>query len=436
MRILLFFAACFFIFTQPAFAYPIDGFGLTGIRRLARLQRILTGEIKDKMPLPGAQKSIEDIKLNLYRTPKGDSLGYLPVAVDPDLQSALDALFPNLHRSYSLTLLDITPGRKIRYAQRQELKGFQPGSVGKLAVISGLFCELENLFPDSFELRRALLKKRVVKGGPFAVYDHHTVPFFDPETNKLVKRQVRESDEFTLYEWADHMLSVSNNGAASVVWREAMLMRFFGKKYLTLTQKEADDFFKTTKKSALADLAISVVNDPLRSVGITEDEWRLGTMFTRGASGIVPGKGGSLGTPLGLMKFLVALERGDIVDAASSLEIKRLMYMTDRRIRYAANKELNDAAVYFKSGSLYKCKPETGYTCAKYKGNVDNYMNSVAIVERGDTVVYLVALMTNVLRRNSNADHNALAGKIDKMIRDMTKVEPLEEKLKEPVEEE
>ena len=333
-------------------------------------------------------------------------------------------------------MIRITPGRKIRYAQRQELKGFQPGSVGKLAVISGLFCELENLFPDSFELRRELLKKRVVKGGPFAVYDHHTVPFFDPETNKLVKRQVRESDEFTLYEWADHMLSVSNNGAASVVWREAMLMRFFGKKYLTLTQKEADDFFKTTKKSTLADLAISVVNDPLRSVGISEDEWRLGTMFTRGASGIVPGKGGSLGTPLGLMKFLVALERGDIVDAASSLEIKRLMYMTDRRIRYAANKELNDAAVYFKSGSLYKCKPEAGYTCAKYKGNVDNYMNSVAIVERGDTAVYLVALMTNVLRRNSNADHNALAGKIDKMIRDMTKVEPLEEKLKEPVKEE
>ncbi|MEZ4982424.1 MAG: hypothetical protein R2769_12745 [Saprospiraceae bacterium] len=32
-------------------------------------------------------------------------------------------------------------------------------------------------------------------------------------------------------------------------------------------------------------------------MGISEDEWRLGTMFTRGATGIIPGKGGSLGTP-------------------------------------------------------------------------------------------------------------------------------------------
>jgi hypothetical protein len=397
-------------------AYPIDGYALTGIRRLLRLELIQKGEIKEASLLKGAQKSVEDIQLNLYQTPKGDSMAVLPEA-DPAFQKELNALFPNLHESYSISLLDITPGRPIRYAKRQEDRGFQPGSVGKLAVIGGLFCELENIYPDSFELRRELLKSKSVRAGRWALYDEHTVPFFDPKTRKFSKRQVQENDVFSLYEWADHTLSVSNNGAASVVWREVILMRVFGEKYPTLTQEEADLFFKNTSKSELSDLAISVVNDPLQELGISKDEWRLGKMFTKGASAYIPGKGGSIGTPEGLMKWMVALERGDIIDAATSLEIKRLMYMTDRRIRYAANEKLKEAAVYFKSGSLYKCDKSTMPDCGKYRGNVQNYMNSIAIIEHENGTTYLVALMTNVLKKNSNIDHNALAGRIDQLLK-------------------
>ena len=416
MSVKQFFICLFFagIFSQT-FAYPIDGYALTGIRRLLRLQLVINGEIKEKAPIAGAQKSINDIKLHLYGTEHADSLRELP-EVDPVLQRNLNALFPNLHESYSIALMDISPGKPIRYAKRQEERGFQPGSVGKLAVITGLFCELENIYPDSFEQRQNLLKTKFVKAGQWAIYDEHTVPFYDPETKKFFKRQVQAGDVFSLYEWADHMLSVSNNGAASVLWREIILMRAFGTAYPALTQEQADEFFKKTPKSTLSDMANSVVNEPLRALGITEDEWRLGLMFTRGASNQIPGKGGSIGTPRGLMKFLVALERGQVTDPESSLEIKRLMYMTDRRIRYAANESIKDAAVYFKSGSLYSCKPEEGYQCGKYKGNEKNFMNSVAIVEHGDSTVYLVALMTNVLRKNSNIDHNALAGKIDKLI--------------------
>jgi hypothetical protein len=93
------------------------------------------------------------------------------------------------------------------------------------------------------------------------------------------------------------------------------------------------------------------------------------------------------------------------------------MYSTDRRIRYATSPVLKEAAVYFKSGSLYKCKPEEGFSCGKYKGNVENYMNSVAVVEHPDGTIYMVALMSNVLRKNSGTDHMLLAGKIDKIIR-------------------
>jgi hypothetical protein len=402
--------------TTETNAYPIDGYGLTGIRRLLYLDLILKGELKGTVIIEGAQKTLEQIKLNLYQTPKGDSLKTLP-EVDPVLQKSLNTLFPNLDESYSISVIDITPGKPIRYAARKEDRGFQPGSVGKLAVISGFFCELSNIYPDSFEQRQELLKTKFVRSGKWGLYDEHTVPFFNPETKKLVKRTVQASDIFSLYEWVDHMVSVSNNGAASIVWREAILMRVFGDKYPTLTEEEGENYFKTTPKSELADIANSVVNDPLRSLGITEDEWRLGLLFTSGGTGYIPGKGGSIGSPKGLMKWMLALERGDLIDVPSSLEIKRLLYMTDRRIRYASNASLKDAAVYFKSGSLYKCDRTTMPDCGKYKGNVQNYMNSVAIVEHKDGTTYLVALMSNVLKKNSNIDHNVLAGRIDKIMR-------------------
>jgi hypothetical protein len=399
-----------------ALAYPVDGYTLTGIRRLLRLELIQKGEVKGRKMPPGAYKSLADIKLHLFGTPKGDSLGYLP-APDPALQKKLNALFPRMDESYSVALLDISPGRGIRYASRQATRGFQPGSVGKLAVISGLFCELETLYPDSFALRRELLKKKMVKAGRWAIYDEHTVPFFDPATRKYFRRQIRESDVFSLYEWADHMMSPSNNGAASVLWRELILMRVFGKDYPALTFEQGEAYFRKTSKSVLADIAISVVGDPLRAVGITPEEWRLGQLFTKGGTSYIPPKGGSIGSPEGLLKWMVAMERGVLVDDSSSLEIKRLMYLTDYRIRYAANKRLRTAGLYFKSGSLYSCKSEAGYHCVKYQGNVVNYMNSVAMVEHGDSTVYLVALMSNVLRRNSNTDHNALAGRIDALVR-------------------
>jgi hypothetical protein len=193
-------------------------------------------------------------------------------------------------------------------------------------------------------------------------------------------------------------------------------MREFGEKYPKLTEDEVETFFKGADKKRMTTVAMSVVNDPLRDLGIGEDEWRLGSLFTRGGKRRVSGTGGSQATPAGLMKWLVAIESGRLIDERSSLEMKRLMYVTDRRIRYAATNELDSAAVYFKSGSFYKCNRETMPDCGKYKGNVYNYMNSVAIVEQPDGTTYMVALMTNVLGRNSNWDHRLLAKNIDSII--------------------
>ena len=93
------------------------------------------------------------------------------------------------------------------------------------------------------------------------------------------------------------------------------------------------------------------------------------------------------------------------------------MYATDRRIRYASAPVLDDAAVYFKSGSLYGCSASLPGSCGDYAGNRMNYMNSVAIVEQPDGTKYIVVLMTNVLSRNSASDHRRLASEIDAMLR-------------------
>jgi hypothetical protein len=396
--------------------YPIDGYELTGIKRLKRLELIQSGEIVDPRALPpGALKRTADITLNL-RSRKEDSVATL-LKRDSAFQQEINTLFRGLDRSYSLTILDISDPNNIRYADRNEKAGYQPGSVGKLAVLVGLFTQLAKIYPDSWESRVQLLKNKSVKSGVWGLTDVHTVPIYNIEKKTQVKRQVIASDVFTLYEWADHMLSVSNNGAASIVWREVLLMAAFGADYPALTQEAADTYFKETPRKELTDLGNDVVNLPLRELGITHDEWRLGSFFTRGANTHVGDKGGSIGSPLGLMKFLVQLEQGNVVDEASSLEMKRLMYMTDRRIRYAQSPALKEAAVYFKSGSLYKCDRTKGEECGKYMGNVQNFMNSVAIIEHPDKCNYIVVLMTNVLRKNSATDHMYLASRIDKIIK-------------------
>jgi len=397
--------------------YPIDGYKHTGIKRLKYWELVKSGEITTRSKLPeGALKSYMDIELNLVSR-KGDSLNSF-LQKDPVLQKEISRLFRGLDKSYSLAVLDMSNIDTIRYASRREASGYQPGSVGKLAVLTGLFYQLANIYPHSFEKRLDLLRNKSVKSGNWGLRDIHTIPIYDIETKKMRRRQVIASDVFTLFEWTDHMVSPSNNGAASIVWREVLLMAAFKDKYPALTQEGADSFFSNTPRKELTDLGNDVVNLPLRDLGITADEWRLGTFFTRGARKYVGAKGGSRGTPLGLMKFLIKLEQGNIVDQKSSLEMKRLMYMTGRRIRYARASVLKKASVYFKSGSLYKCDRVKDENCGKYRGNVYNYMNSVAIIEQPDSSKYIVALMTNVLSKNSASDHLRLASKLDKIIRE------------------
>ena len=392
--------------------YPIDGYFVTKIARLIYVQKAVNSD-KPYTRIPeGALLKLDDIKLNLV-SKKRDSLKDILVE-DPEFAKKIKRVIPG--GNYSLTVLDMSNPDSLKYAAYNEDRGYQPGSVGKLVVLNAFFTELKKIYPNSWKSRTELMRNKRVKAGIFGTGDHHTIPVYDMETDKLVKRKVVASDEFNLYEWLDHMVSVSNNGAATVMFREAMLMNAFGKDYPNLTDEEGLEFFKTIPRDSITNLAHDVVNQPLRDLGITEDEWKLGGMFTRASEKYVGRKGGSSATPKGLMKFLVLLEQGKILDKESSLEMKRLIYLTDRRIRYAQSPRLDDAAVYFKSGSLYKCDREKNPDCSAYHGNVYNYMNSVIIVEHPNGKKYIVCLMTNVLNKNSAWAHLDLANKIDDII--------------------
>ena len=64
-------------------------------------------------------------------------------------------------------------------------------------------------------------------------------------------------------------------------------------------------------------------------------------MFTSGGSRVIPGTA-SYGTPRELLRWLVHLEQGKLVDEWSSLELKRLLYFARSRYRYASAPSLRE----------------------------------------------------------------------------------------------
>jgi hypothetical protein len=156
----------------------------------------------------------------------------------------------------------------------------------------------------------------------------------------------------------------------------------------------------------------------LLQAGIDTDNLQQGSFWTGSSKRKVPGTI-SFATPRELSRLAFRIEQGKLVDEWSSLQMKKFMYLTKRRYRYSYAPELAQSAVFFKSGSLYSCRPEEGFRCGKYMGNVRNLMNSVALVE-GLTLQephYIVTLMSNVLRFNSAWDHSRIAAAVHETIR-------------------
>ncbi|MCB1683598.1 MAG: hypothetical protein KDI31_03900, partial [Pseudomonadales bacterium] len=407
---------------QSPVAYPLDGAQASGINRLIGYQQ---AQLAAKGPriAKGGLLGMADIHLNLAEQADAPMFDTRPM--DARLLEAVESIFADRDPSNGFVVVDMSQPDAVVWAGVRPDVRQNPGSVGKLLPLVGLFDALARAFPD-LEDRRRILRDTRVLGGDWVLLDEHVVPKFDPETRINSFSILQPEESYSLAEWVDHMTSASANAAGSVVWREAMLLRHFGNRY-PVSEEESRAFFSTTPKGQLGALSQQVVNEPLAAAGIRLADMQQGSMFTRAGKQYVPGIL-SYATPRTLAQFVFRMEQGRLVDAWSSLEMKRYLYVTKRRYRYAYAPELAEAALYFKSGSLYQCRPEEGYRCGKYMGNTKNFMNVVTIVEwPGTDTRYFITLMSNVLKVNSAWDHAKLAVAIDEAVKTRAPVQVKED---------
>jgi hypothetical protein len=394
-------------------AYPLDAYPETGIRRVEAARLAVLGKMKGRRQPPGALLPAKLVELRLL-----DHSDLKLPEPDPEFTARVVRLLGDNADRYGIAVLDLSDIDHPRYAEHRADFKLNVGSVGKIAAGLALFQTLADIYPEDIEARKQILRETIITADEFIQKDHHEVRIWQPDTGAMSFRPLQIGDQGSLWEYLDWTLSISSNAAASMVMKNAMLLKHFGRDY-PVSNEEADRFFKETSRKQLRELYEQTFLVPFTRNGLDLQYFRQGSFFTRYGKKRVPTGYNSYGTARELMRFLLLMEQGRLVDVFSSRQIKRLLYMTERRIRYASSPALQDSAVYFKSGSLYSCKSEPGFKCKKYHGNVKNYMNSVAVVETPagvDRLFYLTTLISNVLYKNSAVDHQTLATYIHRMI--------------------
>jgi len=399
-------ALCLSALPGRSLAYPLDGYESTGIKRLEIQRMVQEGQAQGKKRPSGELLPLAMVDLRLLDYPDFE----LPTP-DPALSARVKRLVgPDVGR-YGITLLDLSDLANPRYAEFNGNQQQNPGSVGKIVVALGIFQALANAHPDDIDARKRVLREAMITADEFSVYDHHTVRIWDGANNRQIRRPIAKGDTASLYTYLDWMMSPSSNSAAGMIQKHLILLAHFGANY-PVTQEQETKFFADTPKKELAKIYLEAIESPVERAGISTDELRQGSFFTRQGKRLVPTGTSSYATPRGLAKFMLKMEQGKLVDEFSSREIKRMLYITERRIRYGSSGVLRPSAVYFKSGSLYSCMEEPGFVCKKYHGNKRNYMNSIAVIETPagqDRLFYMVSVLSNVLRKNSAQDHRDLA---------------------------
>lgn len=406
---LLYLVCCLSVLVPSiAGAYPLDGYEDTGIVRL-EAYRLAQKNSEGKVLPRGAMLASESVRLSLL-----DSRDFELPEPDPALTDRLRDVLGEDAGSFGVAVLDLTDLEHPVYAEHQGDLRMNPGSVGKVLIALGLFQALADVWPGDLGARQKVLETTQVRADVFIQKDHHEVPFWQHGDVEVERRAIVEGDSANLWTWLDWMLSPSSNAAGSVVLKQAMLIQHFGAEYPVSEERSAAYFHDTPKKSLSRDLA-RILQDSVRRSGLDVSNLHQGSFFTREGRRRVPGKK-SWASSRAWMDFLVALEKGALVDPWSSAQIKKLLYLTEKRNRYASSQALDDSAVFYKSGSLYKCRAKRGAACEEYAGNVWNFMNSIAIVEsvgRSPKLRYLVVVNSNVLGKNAVEDHRELATRID-----------------------
>lgn len=334
---------------------------------------------------------------------------------DPEFTRQVTELLGEDAERYGIAVLDLSDPARPVYAEHRADQPFNPGSVGKLMVATALFQRLADLYRDDITARERVLREARVVADEFIVHDSHTVPFWDG--HQFTHRPLQQGErgqpvDLSRLDALGELECRGGDGGAGADPARALRPRLSHRPRARcrLPARNAEG------RALGPDAQGPRRGDPAQRPG--SGAAAPGGFFTATGKARVPGTT-STATPRELMTWLLRLEEGRIVDTWTSREIKRLLYMTQRRIRYASSPALLDAAVYFKSGSFFRCRPEPGFVCRKYQGNVENLLNSVAIVEHpaeGRRLHYMVVVTSNVLRKNSAVAHQTLGTRLQQLL--------------------
>jgi len=396
-----------------ALAYPLDGYPWTRIKRLEAYRLAAQGSRVPSFLTEGEMLPGDGVQLNLV-----DHAGFQMPMEDTALSARIVEMLGADKRGYGIALLDYSDPSRPRYAQHNADRPQNPGSVGKIMALLAWFQALADLYPEPADRQRLMLETEIT-ADHFIRNDSHDVPFFQFGQSGVERRPIAEGDTANVWTFLDWTASASSNAAASTMMQHLVLLTHFGKDY-PVPKAEADAYLKNTPQKELTKTYLDAIRTPATRNGIDLGKLRQGHFFTREGKTRIPGVR-STSTPGELLKFYVLMEQGKLVDPWSSREIKKLLYLTDKRIRYAASPSLADSAVYFKSGSLYGCKPEKGFDCGKFRGNRMNFMNSMVIIEsidRNPPVRYAVVVLSNVLRKDSSELHQQLGANIHRIMQE------------------
>jgi hypothetical protein len=392
-------------------AYPLDGWEHTSITRLEAFDLAHTVLLERGTLRPGALKRMDEVRLGLVDYPDFEA-----PAADAAFSAEIRGLLGGDAPAYGIAVLDITDPERPLYAEVNGTAAQNPGSVGKILAALALFQSLAKAHPYDVASRNAALRDVPIPASSLIQNDDHVVPFWKRGDASIRRREIELGDSANLWTWMDWMMSASSNAGGSTVMAQIAAIEHFGGAYPP-SPGALQSFVMGAPPSQMSALLHRALLAGLRENGIDSGLLRQGSPFTGGGRARMPGSLGSTSTARELVNFLARMEQGKLVDPWSSLELKRLLYLTDIRIRYAAEPTLDETAVYYKSGSLYGCGGRG--PCGKYYGNTKNYMNSVAIVEYdGDQTQlrYLVALLSNVLGKNSIETHQTVARRIHHVI--------------------
>lgn len=394
-------------------AYPLDGYEYTGIRRLDFYSRGHSGEIANvRKQHPGALLPLAQVQIPPAGTLAEDDLQ----TEDPWLRDRIRAALGPHAEQYALHVVDVSDPEHPVVVDIQGERLGNVGSVGKLLVGLAVFHQLRQWWPEP-EARLQVLRNTQVVADTIATPDHHKVPMWQPAERKLQHRPLRPGDRASLWEYLDWMISASSNAAASVLMQQVILLEHLQQDYAESAARREQAWARLDKSQRGALLA-TAMDAAVLAAGLDPEELRQGSLLTRQGKLQVASRQ-SYASPRALNQMLYRMLRGELLDRFSSNEMLRLMYQTQRRIRYASHPVLTHSAVYFKSGSLYSCEPEEGFECGKYQGNRINLLTSTILVQHPAAqprVQYLVSVRSNVLRLNSAVAHQRLAGRIHELL--------------------